>query len=100
MRKAVTTRPQVIHFVKAEFPHELDKVEVTASVAVAMVVDTAGHPTALHIVKAAEDQEFNAEALRAVGQYRFKPAQRDHQAVPAPFRVTIEFSNQDVDDRQ
>ncbi len=90
----------MIHSVKAEFPHELDKVEVHASVVVAMVVDTAGHPTALRVVRAAEDQEFNAEALRAVGQYRFRPAQRDHKAVAAPFRVTIEFSNQDVDDKQ
>ena len=90
--------PRVIHKVNAVFPADIQDDDRDVRVRVAMIVNEKGEPTDLKIVKPAEDASFNTEALHAVTQYRFKPAQRKHKAIAYPFQVTIEFRSEWVED--
>ena len=51
------------------------------TVVVSTTVDTTGTPVDLKVVKSA-DEYTDAGVLRAVSQYRFKPATLDNEAVP------------------
>ena len=60
------------------------------TVLVNLVVDEAGRPTHLKIVRSL-DKKFDKSALNAVSQYRFKPATREDKPVAVELNVDISF---------
>lgn len=54
-----------------------------------MIVDEAGMPRDVHVVRSFRS-DFDANAIKAVKQYRFDPAKR--QGKPVAVRVNVEVN--------
>jgi len=90
------TPPRAIHSVNPQFSDKArkvvrdQKVKVTEFQSiVSLVVDTTGNPTSLCVKKAA-GYGLDAEAGKAVEEYRFEPATKDGKPVAA--RISVAFS--------
>jgi TonB family protein len=83
--------PVPIHQVNAEFSDEARRKRITGVVMISLLVGIDGVPTDLHVMKSV-GAGLDEQALDAVSKYRFKPAMKDGNPVPA--RITIEVSFQ------
>jgi len=85
------TAPAVIKSVDAEFPKSAHgtKMGFSAIVLVHLIVDAGGMPRDVHIQRS-YSADFDAEAVKAVKQYQFKPAM--HQGKPVAVAITIEVN--------
>ena len=86
------TAPAVLHFVDAEFPKSgksLPK-EFQAIVRVGCIVDPQGMPRNVHITRS-YNSEFDAQAIKAIKQYTFKPALHAGQPVAVAINVEVNF---------
>ncbi len=81
------TPPVVIHHVEAEFSDSARSNHVSGACLVSLTVDTHGMPRDLRIEKSVEPG-LDQNALRAISQYRFKPAMKD--GIPFAARITVE----------
>ena len=59
---------------------------------VGLVVDRNGMPEKVHVVRSA-GRAFDANAMKAVRQYRFKPALRHGHPIAAAVNVVVRFGN-------
>ncbi len=85
------TPPVVLKSSEAEFPKSAHnaKVGFSAIVLVHLIVDGQGMPHEVHISRS-YNPDFDAEAIKAIKQYRFKPAM--HQGRPVAVTLTIEVN--------
>lgn len=62
-------------------------------VVLSIAVGTDGHPTEVNVVERSgtRDRAFDRAAIQAARQWRFEPAMRNGEAVPATVRLPIEF---------
>jgi len=58
--------------------------------AIAMILDTEGVPQNVHVVKSA-DRRLDESAIKAVMQWRYKPALRGGVPVPVEMKVIVKF---------
>ena len=85
------TAPVLIKTEEAEFPkHGHYSRGFKAIVVVGLIVDDHGMPRDAHIVHS-YNKDFDAEAISAVEQYRFKPAMRLGKPVAVTISVEINF---------
>jgi protein TonB len=95
-RPAVTTplktnrEAKPIQTVRAVYPPLALRMGMEGDVTLKIAVDTEGKVTKAEIIKSG-GAGFDEEALRAVKQSRFEPAQRDGQNVPAEFTFVYRF---------
>ncbi len=80
---------QVLSSVQPVYPAMAKLARVQGSVVLLMTIDARGVPTAVEVVSG--PPQLQAEALRAARLWRFSPALVGGQAVPAQFRLTIDF---------
>jgi TonB family protein len=82
--------PVIIQQQDAEFSDEARRRRISGVVLISFVVGTDGLPTDLHVVKSV-GAGLDEEALDAVSKYRFKPATKDGNPVPAKLTVEVSF---------
>ncbi len=84
--------PTLIFSKDPEYPESARKGEGVqgGSCIVALTVDTSGTPRNVHITRTLA-KEFDANAIKAVEQYRFKPAVRAGQPVSAALTVEVNY---------
>jgi len=79
-----------IQTVRANYPPMALRMGMESDVTLRIEVDAAGNVTRAEIVKSG-GAGFDEEALKAVQQSRFEPAQKDGQNVPAEFTYIYRF---------
>lgn len=86
------TAPVPLNMVEAEFPKSGKSLKkgFQAIVVAGCVVDENGMPQDVHIWRS-YNPDFDAEALKAVKRYRFKPAMRAGQPVAVSISIEVNF---------
>ena len=87
------TAPVVLKSVEAKFPqsgHDAKK-GFRAIVLLHLVVDAEGSPQDVKISRS-YNADFDAEAVKAVQQYRFKPAMKDGKPVAVEISIEVDFA--------
>ena len=84
--------PMLIYTLDPEFPASAKdtKVGFSAKVVVGMIVDDSGTVQDVHVVHSF-NPDFDAKAMEAIQQYRFKPAQREGKPVAVRLNVEVNF---------
>jgi TonB family protein len=82
--------PVLTHSVNPKFTRALRTAKTAAVAQVGLVVDTAGKPTKIHIVKSS-NASLDKSAMDAVAKYRFKPATLHGQPVPVELVVEVKL---------
>jgi protein TonB len=82
--------PVLTHSVEPKLPRDQSAKAWDAVVLVGLVVDTAGKPSNIHIVKS-DDSDLDKAAMTAVAKYRFKPATLHGQPVSFDLQVQFRF---------
>ena len=84
-----TQMPRLIREVKPRYTPEARKNKISGRVELECVVLTDGTPSEIRVTTGL-DPGLDAEAIKALEQWRFKPGEKDGQ--PAPVKVTIEMT--------
>jgi len=88
--------PVLISAVEAQFPLAVHRKDTdkpftgTSVVSVSLVVDATGLPRDVHVLRSG-GKDFDEAAVKAVEQYRFKPAMREGNPVPVELNVEVNF---------
>jgi protein TonB len=82
--------PVVIYQVDPEFSEEARKAKFMGVVLVNLIVDTQGRPQNVHILRGV-GMGLDDNAIKAVQQYRFKPAMEGGKPVPVELNVEVNF---------
>jgi TonB family protein len=84
--------PVPLHIVEADFPKSAHdtKVGFHAIVLVGLTVDAGGIPRDVHVFRS-YNADFDAEAIKAVQLYRFKPAMRAGKPVAVSLSIEVDF---------
>jgi TonB family protein len=84
--------PVPVKQVEARFPESARKDKSVAGgvVLLRMIVDAQGEPQDVHVVHSYRP-DFDAEAVKAAKQYRFKPAMREGKPVAVSISVEVNF---------
>jgi TonB family protein len=90
------TPPKLVHSVDPKLPPEAEATirglkDRKAVETLSLIVDTQGNPQQIELVSAPLGMGLDAEALRVVKQFRFKPA-LDKNGVPVAVKVNIQES--------
>jgi TonB family protein len=80
--------PVLTHSANPKFPRGFRTTVGRAVVRVGLIVDTAGKPTKIHIIKSL-DPNLDKNCMDAVAKYRFKPATLHGQPVPVELVVEV-----------
>jgi TonB family protein len=83
------TMPAVVREVKPQYTARAMQERVAGVVVMTTVVRPDGMPSDIQVTEALHE-ELDREAVRALGEWRFKPGSRDGKAVPV--RVTIQMT--------
>ena len=86
------TEPKLVFEVPPEFPEaeRKSKSKFEGTSVVAFVVDEEGTPRDVHVVRSLSP-DFDEEAVKAVQQYRFKPAMKAGEPVAVTLKVEVHF---------
>lgn len=85
-----TTPPRATHEVRALYPDGPKRAGIRGTVLVGLIVQRDGLPTDVHVVRSLH-KVLDAQAVKAVQQWRFAPATRSGQAVAMATTVEIFF---------
>jgi len=89
-QRAPVTAPVPLNVVTAHYTDAARKAKIMGDCLVRIIVDASGNPQHPRIVKSL-DPGLDQEAIKAVMQYRFKPAVRNGQPVPVFITIAINF---------
>ena len=84
-------RPEPLATVNPVYPYEMRRAGVTGAVTVVFTVDTEGNVRDAKILRSTQ-REFEASALQAVLQWKFKPGKRAGRVVNTRMSLPIEFT--------
>jgi periplasmic protein TonB len=82
--------PVAIHTPDPKYSKQARKAKFSGTVVVAMIVDTEGKPKNVHVLRGV-GMGLDEEALKAVQQYRFKPATQNGKPVAVYVNVQVNF---------
>ena len=85
------TAPKLIRSVDPEYSEEAKRAKFFGTVVVHIVVDEDGNPTHVQVAKSA-GMGLDEEAVKAVSQYKFKPATRDGKPVKVEIYIAVSFT--------
>jgi TonB family protein len=83
-------RPTLINNVPAHYSDKAREAKYQGIVLLRLIVDEEGLPIAVEVLRPL-GMGLDEEAVKAVNQYRFKPAVKDGQPVPARISVEVSF---------
>lgn len=86
--------PVAIHTVDPKYSKQARKARFSGQVVVSMIVGTDGEPHNVHILRGA-GMGLDEEAMKAVEQYRFKPATQNGKPVAVYVNVEVNFQIKD-----
>ena len=84
----LTRAPELVELVEADYPPDAREAGVEAAVTLQLTIDASGAVTDAVVIEPA-GEAFDAAALAAVRQFRFRPAEVD--GVPAAIRITYQY---------
>jgi TonB family protein len=86
------TAPVALKSVEAKFPKSASGTQkgFRAIVLVGVIVDAKGRPQDVHILRS-YNPDFDAEAVKAIQQYRFKPAMKQGKPVAVEVSIEVDF---------
>lgn len=84
------TAPAVIQRADPEYTAEATEAKIEGAVVLSMVIDTAGVPTEIHLVRGL-GLGLDEKAVECLQRWRFRPATRFGQAIPMKATVEINF---------
>jgi periplasmic protein TonB len=84
------TTPKLIHKVQPEYTKRAKKAKLHGVVKLKIVVASTGVPEDIKVVDGL-DPDLDAEAIKAVSQWRFEPAMENGRAVPVWANVDVSF---------
>lgn len=87
---ALNGAPILVNWVRPEYPKQARREKREGTVTVEFVVETDGRVSRASVQKST-DEVFEAPALAAVSQWRFKPALEEGKAVPVGMTVPVVF---------
>jgi periplasmic protein TonB len=82
--------PSVVYQVDPEYSAEALRAGVNAMVALRIVVNSAGKPTGIRVIKDA-GYGLEEKAVEAIRQWKFKPGTKDGKPVAVEIAIQIEF---------
>jgi TonB family protein len=84
--------PVLLNTVLAKYPESVRKKaeKLDGIVLLGLVVDAKGMPQDIHVVKSFR-ADFDAEAVKAVKRYRFRPAMRSGKPVAVSIKIEVNF---------
>ena len=82
--------PTLTHQVEPKYPHTLVGPLKSSHVVLGLVIDAQGLPTKIHVT-ATGGNDFDANAIKAVEQYRFSPATENGKPVPVFANIVVQF---------
>ena len=82
--------PLIVYKVDPEFTEQARKAKAQGVVLVNLVVDRSGKPTNVHVIRGV-GHGLDKEAVDAVSQYRFRPAEEYGKPVPVALNVEVNF---------
>ena len=85
------TPPHVVKEVAPRFPAGASRFGIAGDLVVQVVVDGNGQPTLPHIVHPLPAPTLSFVALEALRHWRFQPAVRNGESVPAVFNLTVHY---------
>ena len=83
--------PRLLYAPDPEFPAGISEHDFSGRAVVALLVDVNGMPQQVHMSCSSLGAGFDENAVKAVKQYRFKPARLKGKPVPAKVSVEIVF---------
>ena len=83
------TPPRIVKQVNPQYPNSRG-VRVEGSVIIALIVSSKGLPLAPRVSKSL-DKDLDANAIEAVKQWRFTPAQKDGKPVAVRISLQLQF---------
>ncbi|HEY3756986.1 MAG TPA: energy transducer TonB [Opitutaceae bacterium] len=86
--------PVPVRMVAPDFPSEMRRQGISGIVMVNCQIDSEGHVQDPKVVKAS-NEAFSDPAVKAVKQWKFKPAHRDGEAVAVRVTIPMKFSLDD-----
>jgi TonB family protein len=84
--------PVLLARVDPRYPAHMTKAGVSATVVVRCVIDKTGHVRDAEVVVPAAMAPFNAEVLRVISQWRYKPATYAGHVVDSYLTLTVHFA--------
>ncbi len=88
------TPPIAIHTADPKYSEEARKAKFSGQVVVSMIVGTDGEPHNVHILRGV-GMGLDEEAMKAVKQYKFKPAMQNGKPVAVYVNVQVNFQIKD-----
>ncbi len=95
-------RPKLIYGPIPEYTDKARKKKLSGACVLSLTVDASGMPQDVAVVQSIEDtvpkklksaaQGLDENAMKAVRQYRFRPAMSDGKPVPAAIKVEVQFA--------
>jgi TonB family protein len=86
----VDKQPELVSSVDPEYSDEARKLKLSGRVVVSLTVDEKGRPRNVRAVQG-PGHGLDEKAVKAVKQYRFKPALKDGKPVPAQIMFDVSF---------
>ena len=93
------TPPVAIHMANPKYTAQARKAKFSGQVVVSMIVGTDGEPRDVHILRGV-GMGLDEEAMKAVKQYKFKPAMQNGKPVAVYVNVQVNFQIRDRWDNQ
>lgn len=93
------TPPIAIHTADPKYSKQARKAKFSGQVVVSMIVGTDGEPHNVHILRGV-GMGLDEEAMKAVEQYKFKPAMQSGKPVAVYVNVQVNFQIRDQRDIQ
>ena len=87
----VTSAPTPISMPSPRYPDRAMRRRETGTVRLQVEVGVDGEPTSVSIASSSQSRDLDRAAMDAVRKWRFRPAQRDGQAVAGTIIVPVEF---------
>jgi protein TonB len=82
--------PVLVYSVEPEFSEEARKAKAAGNVLVALIVDAQGRPQNVHVLRGV-GMGLDEQAVKAVQQYKFKPAMEAGKPVAVQLNVEVNF---------
>lgn len=89
--KEVDNIPKSLKSVRPVYPEYAKNMRIEGYVQVRFILDDKGRVTNSHVIKAVPDNMFENAALKAVNQWKFKPAKKDGKDVKVAMVVKLNF---------
>jgi protein TonB len=84
------TAPKLVHKVEPRYTKRAKKAKLKGTVSLSAVVNREGNPENIEIAKSL-DLDLDAEAVKAVSHWRFKPAEKNGKPVAVRIKIQVNF---------